>query len=510
MCEFYLQFKNAGEHLTVKTVKKYNDLKYFTRITFNQRYAIKKRLIRLEVPASTDLEFIEMNLENFEISKTEENDAGSGMRVIEYSISNMPSVIKLENLPGYSCTYPHLLALFKAYEISGKRVSLIEDTDDLYSWLKSLITESELSPELAELTDRITQTAGSDTAKIASIYYWVQDNIRYLAFEDGTAAFVPENPNNVYKYKYGDCKGMANLAKSMLKHAGFDARLCWIYTGNTCYSRSIPSIAVDNHMICAVYLNNSYIFLDPTVNYSPLFEINEGIQGKEGMVENGNRYIICQIPATSYGDNLLMIKNEIVLRDDKLIVDGHMSLKGATKKMFQYFLNHLPSDNQEDLVDFFVTKTDNNFLINDIVTTPADSLTNQFNISYNLEISNAVLDIGDEVLLTLDFYNEYRDEKIDTTRRFNFAFDNRKLNRHEISFNIPDNMIVESIPDSLYIEDPKFIITGSYSVEDSLLVYRKNIAIKNNILTVDEFDTWNSAVDRLIKFYNEMVVLKKQ
>jgi len=432
------------------------------------------------------------------------------LKVIEYKISDMPSSYKLENVPGYSCTFPHLLVLFKGYEKSDGQVGLIENTDDLYNWYKSLTTEPTLSLELAAITDQLAQATISDTAKIAAVYYWIQDKIRYLAFENGPAAFVPEIPDNVYKYKYGDCKGMANLTKSMLRHLGLNAHLCWTYSGNTCYWRGIPSISVDNHMICAVNLNDSFIFLDPTVNYSTLFEINEGIQGKESLIENGDNYLIKEIPATPFSANLLMVNNEIGLMDDKLMVEGNISLKGAIKKMFQYFLNHLRSDNKEDLVNFFITKTDNNFLIKEISTTPADSMTDKFDINYNMEISNTVLDIGDEILLTLDFYNEYRNSNIDSTRKFNFAFDSRMLNQHEIIFHIPDNMTVVGVPDSLFIEHPKFEFAGGYAVEDSLLIYRKNISIKNSLLTTGEFDEWNHAIDKLVKFYNEMVILKKQ
>ncbi|MEI9945444.1 MAG: transglutaminase-like domain-containing protein [Chitinophagaceae bacterium] len=91
-------------------------------------------------------------------------------------------------------------------------------------------------------------------------FNWVQHNIRYIAFEDGIAGFKPAKANDVLNKKYGDCKGMANLTRGLLQALGFDARLCWIGTNYIAYDYSTPSMAVDNHMICALIYNGKKIF----------------------------------------------------------------------------------------------------------------------------------------------------------------------------------------------------------------------------------------------------------
>ncbi len=510
VCEFFLEFNKAGQYLTVKIKKKYNDFKYFTRIPFSQNYAIKERTVRFEIPANIEMDLLEMNFDAFDIAKEEHKVENPEMSIIEYKISDIPSSYKLENLPAYSCSFPHLLALFKSYENSGELISLIENTDDLYNWYKTLFTESELSPETAKIINKIIDPTDSDTAKIAAVYYWVQDKIRYIAFENGFAAFTPDDPNNVCKVRYGDCKGMANLLKAMLKHLGFDARLCWIYSGNTCYSRETPSIAVDNHMICAVKLNGSFIFLDPTIEYSSLFDVNENIQGKECWVENGDKYILEQIPSTPFSTNLTKVNNYISLVNNKFIVKGNVTLKGNDKKMLQYFLNHQMWGEKEEFINYFVTKSDNNFLIKNNNSTPIDSITDSFEIHYEMEVSNKILDLGNKILLSLDFYNEFRDNKIDSTRKFDYALDTRELKQHDVVFRIPDNMKIADLPKTLSVEHPKFKFSGKYSDEDSLLVYKKTLSIIDNIIAVEEFNEWNNAIDKLVKFYDEVVVLEKK
>ena len=62
--------------------------------------------------------------------------------------------------------------------------------------------------------------ARTEPEKVARIYYWVQDHVRYIAFENGLRGFIPHDAGRVYASRYGDCKDMANLLHEMLRMAG--------------------------------------------------------------------------------------------------------------------------------------------------------------------------------------------------------------------------------------------------------------------------------------------------
>ncbi len=182
VCELRLHFDEAGEHLKVRKIKNYNSLRHSLRIIFNNLYAITNKTVTLTLPTSVDFEIMEMNFEGYDIEKTEQLSEKAGMRSVKYKISNTPSYHKLEQLLEHSCAHPHLLILIKSYESSGEHINLINDVDDLYHWYHTMISASSLSPGLAKITNRITEKALSDSAKIAAVYIWVQDKIRYIAF----------------------------------------------------------------------------------------------------------------------------------------------------------------------------------------------------------------------------------------------------------------------------------------------------------------------------------------
>ena len=42
--------------------------------------------------------------------------------------------------------------------------------------------------------EEITKGITGDVEKVKALYQWMQDNIRYIAYEDGIAGFKPEKP----------------------------------------------------------------------------------------------------------------------------------------------------------------------------------------------------------------------------------------------------------------------------------------------------------------------------
>ena len=120
-------------------------------------------------------------------------------------------------------------------------------------------------------------------------YAWVQSNIRYVAFEAGIGKHQPDTPAEVIRKRYGDCKGLALLLKTLLVEQGIDARLVFLGTDKvSCHISEIPSLASMNHVICTAHLNGSTYYLDATCNYIPVGYIPGNIQGVEALIEDGN------------------------------------------------------------------------------------------------------------------------------------------------------------------------------------------------------------------------------
>jgi hypothetical protein len=64
--------------------------------------------------------------------------------------------------------------------------------DDLYVWYSYLISKTKNDKTYLKVqVDKLIAGKTTDEEKIKAIYYWVQDNVRYIAFESGFAALCP-------------------------------------------------------------------------------------------------------------------------------------------------------------------------------------------------------------------------------------------------------------------------------------------------------------------------------
>ncbi|MDB6057604.1 MAG: transglutaminase protein, partial [Verrucomicrobiales bacterium] len=67
-----------------------------------------------------------------------------------------------------------------------------DKVDDVYAWNNRLYLMAGNDKEKLKSTlAKITAAKTTDIEKIKAIYYWVQDNIRYIAYEDGYSGYIP-------------------------------------------------------------------------------------------------------------------------------------------------------------------------------------------------------------------------------------------------------------------------------------------------------------------------------
>ncbi len=508
VCRFMMLFGEPGETNTLSYDKTYNDLRYLSDIPLSDDYRVARMKVTLSIPDYLGLKLVEMNFEGFDITKTVTYNSKENLKVIEYTARNIPPQEGVQNLPGYSCTFPHIL-LVPEYRVSAGNdtINILRSHDDLNKWYLSLVKRGSITPELAAFTDELVKHCHTDNEKMAKVMQWIGEKIRYIAFENGTAAFVPEAAESVFRKRYGDCKGMSNLAAVMLRHLGFDARLGWVYTGRTCIPDSVVSLAGSNHMICVVMQDGKPLFLDATLKYGLIGEIPESIQGRRCVVENNGSCEVLRIPETRPRNNLTSVSDTVSIEGNRLQLSGRMTLMGMPRLSLQYFLDQVESGEKENLLKSFLTVGGKSVKVLSLLTSPKDTLSDTFRLSYRLEVPNALITTGNDIMLSLDFRNELKGRKIEKLRSYNYELEGRLLNEQEVVLRLPGHLKVKKLPEPVSITRPGFSFTGTYEAGEGFVRYLKRIEIADDIVKPDEFVAWNESVSRIVRFYKDMIVL---
>ena len=486
------------------------DPRYFTSIYFSDEMEILTKEVIISIPRWMKAELKELNFGNYSIKKTSSYDSSTDTDVITYTMQNLPAMHHEDNSPGPSYIYPHLLVLCKSASPDGQKFTYFNTLADQYAWYRTLVNNIQNDQEIIK-AKALSITAGltTDIDKIKAIFYYVQNNIRYIAFEDGIAGFKPEKADEVLRKKYGDCKGMANLTKSLLTALGYDARLCWLGTNHIAYDYQTPSMGVDNHMICGLNFGSKTIYLDATETYLGFNEYAERIQGRQVLTENGDNYILSRVPTPGLAQNFDFETSKLNINGNMLTGTVSHLWKGEDKENVLSGLNSVKKEKADEAMIRFLSADDSNYAIADLKISSTDNADKDLTASYTLAHKNAISSFSKAYYVDLDRKKEFINSAIKIAERQHDYWFGHKINMcKEMELVIPEGYKVSSLPAKLDIVNPDYEFHVSYTTLPGKLTYKKNILIKNTHLGTAKFEQWNKDIELLGKTYNESVILK--
>ena len=507
-CSVKFPTEEKGKAFTYTYEENYNDIKYLTSQYFHTTFPAVEKTVEFRVPSWLELDLKEFNFTNHSIERTTTKDGD--INKIVYKIKDVQAYSSERSAPNHALTYPHIITVSKAYTENGKRQVLFESVKDLYAWYRSICDSVVNDPSaLKGKVTELTATKKTDLEKIESIFYWVQDNIRYIAFEDGIMGFKPDAAQNVFKKKYGDCKGKANLLKEMLKLAGFDARLTWIGTSDLPYDYSLPSLAVDNHMICTVIAGGKKYFLDGTENFIALNDYAQRIQGKQILIEDGKNYIIEKIPDFTAERNKVRSVTTITIGADTLKGTSKVEYNGESKAMLQGVYTSIRNDKRKDALSSFLRHGDDNLVVTNIREPDFKERQKPIEVSFDFKANHQLTKAGNELYVVMDWTKEFSGLEFDSKRKNDYEFSNKYYLDVQTELVIPEGYKVDYLPAAFKRSTPQYSFDGSYTNKGKSIVYKKLIIVNKPVLLKTEFEAWNKFIKEINTFYNDQVVVVK-
>lgn len=505
LCVIKFPLAEKGKAFTYSYQNNYRDIKFLTSFYFNHHFPVLERTVQFNVPSWMEVDLREFN---FGANAVEKSSVKEGdVTKITYRMNGLPAYTKEPGSPNHALSYPHLICVSKAYTDGGQRHPLFESVKDLYGWYSTVCSDIGNQPEtFKSKVAELTETKKTDLEKVESIFYWVQDNIRYIAFENGIMGFKPDAAQNVFSKKYGDCKGKANLLKEMLKLAGFDARLTWIGTSDLPYDYSLPSLAVDNHMICTVIIGGKKYFLDGTEEHIALNDYAQRIQGKQVLIEDGKNYIIEKIPSFPAERNRKNVVTKIAVQEDKLVGTATAEYNGESKIMVQSVYASVRSDDKDEALTSFLKSGNENVEIADVKTPDFKDRQKPLQISYGIKAAHQVTKTGDELYVIMDWNKEFGDMEMPEDRKNDYEFNQKYSYNFQTELAIPTGYKVTYLPAAFKKATPDYSFEGAYVNNGKSVVYKKTIVVNKPILRKADFTQWNAFLSDINKFYNDQVV----
>jgi transglutaminase-like putative cysteine protease len=434
----------------------------------------------------------------------------------EWTAQNLEGLKVEEKSPPVRYYAPQLVCYVKSYTNKKGKVNVLTGVDDLYRWYYTFIKDlnKDKSQELTDVVLKLKSESKSELDFVRRVYYWVQDNIQYIAFEQGMRGLIPHSGSYVCEKRFGDCKDMANLIVAMLQLASVKAYHTWIGTRDIPYQYTkLPTPLVDNHMIATyVTQDGKYYFLDGTDDYLPFGMPSSMIQGKEALIGfDSVHYEIKTVPVIDKSVNVMTDSMLIKINDNLLVGTGKSSLNGYAKDFGAYQLNRADEEEVKKYVTRLIGKGNNKFFLDNYKLKDLADKDKPTRIAYSFRIGDYFQKVGNEIYLNINLNKEFYNDFINAdTRRTPKENDYQYVKHEYIEFEIPSNYVIEYLPPSVTFDNGILGYDIRYSSKAGKIIFEKMLFLNYLLLEPAQFTSWNAAVTQVSEVYKESVILKKK
>lgn len=487
--------------------------RFLSPVYFGNVYPLINQKLEITVDNDINLRFEKFNMEGVGVRFRESEKRGR--KIYTWEIENQDAYDLEDNGPSPKTILPHIMPIISSYQNKNEEIAVLKDVKDLYNWYYSLvkdINQEELDDELVIITNDLIASQTSEIDKVKAIYYWVQENIKYIDFEYALGGFIPRDANAVFQKKFGDCKDNSSILKEMFKIANIKGSLTWLGTRSIPYSYTdVPTPAADNHMILTYENGRETYFLDATGRYLPLEIPSSFIQGKEALVENGEGdYKIVKVPIVEADQNVYDDVVTITLDGNSIKGKGTLSLTGYQKSnMFNSIENRDTQDKLLAYYNSFLRKGSNRFLVESFEEKNKYSYKDPFQVDYNFTIKDYAQSLNEEVFINLNLYktaiNAY---KIKKDRKTAIEYRYRSEDSITVIFEIPEGKEVSYLPEDVTVDNDFMSASISYKKEGSKITYKHTYKTKKLILEKETHEAFRKSLKKINKAFKEVVVLK--
>ncbi len=433
-----------------------------------------------------------------------------GQRVYEFRAESLPAIEYEEDNPSFNYLSPSAYVLVASYERSGgERIPVLSSLDDLYAWYRSFLNNVDPDESLKELTREIVNEDDTEIEKIRKIFYWVQQNVKYIAFEQGMRGFIPNPPGDVLDKRYGDCKDMSCLLVGLLNTEGIPAKFTWIGSRDLPYRYTeMASPLVDNHMIATVDMGDSTLFLDATGSYSPLGFPTSMIQGKESLVGDGDHFVIKEVPVLRKERSVISDTVFARLSEGTLEGTGSIHFSGFTRVDKAHRLIRRTENGEQKFMEQLLTKGNNKFFLKDYKLSAIEDLDKPISIAYEFKVEDYYREIGDEIYLNLLLDKSLVNGTIED-RTTPMENDYKFIHRSVTVLDLPEDVMLSYQPDNQSWSSDDFSFSVVYRLDGRRLFVTKTYDLDFLLLAPERFDRWNEGIKAYSKATRNSVVLKK-
>ena len=463
---------------------------------------VKKATYSLKVPKSMAIRHALQNINN----KVNVSDGDKNTQIFTLQVDSLPALKQeaysrplREKLPlawfaPTDFVYYGTKGSLKSWADYGKwEYSLIQDRDQL--------TDAERQ-ELHQLTDGLK----TDREKVETIYKRLEKSTRYVAVLLGIGGQQPAPAVSVSKSGFGDCKGLSNYMRAMLKEIGIPSNYTTISTINRRLQKNFASVGQMNHVILQVPLKNDTLWLECTNPQLPMGYVHEDIAGHDAIEVSQTGGRLVRLPVYADSTNLMHSAININLSEQ-----GAANLKVSLSVLNRQYESCIPLLKADE--------KDRQKYLHQIVHAPqaeigkVDINESGAKITLDAEIKSQKYanQTGQRLFVPIcPVHRGYTVPNTNTERIDDIWRDMGYLDTDDITITIPEGYAIEACPKGVSIEQPFASFSFSIKADDNTIHVKNRLLMKSGTFPKSQYPQLADFIRSINSAYNQKVVLKKK
>ena len=455
---------------------------------------------------NTNYKFKGYNLGSYNLN-FEENDSQ-----LVFNASNLKAIKKESMSPDFLEVMPWVRVALNEFELKG-RYGKCEDWKEFGLWqYEELLTERDIISESTKqkVSDLISNLV-TEKEKVKRIYEYVQNNTRYVGVQLGIGGWQPILASEVDRVKYGDCKGLTNYTKALLKSQGIESYYTVVFSDKNKKNldKSFASLQ-GNHVFLNVPVNEETVWLECPSQTAPFGFLGSSTDDRDVLVVKPTGGEIVHTPVYDETQNTYVATATISLKSNNSMIASFESVSKGIQYDYQSYKENLNSDRLEE--QYMRTwRYLNGLKINDKKLS-LDKENVVFNEKINLSVSNYTTKAGDKLFVPLNPLNRLIEVPTKyADRRLPFETERSFLDTDTYEFIVPDTYIIEYLPER-YELSSEF---GTYEIEikkpvEGKIKYTRKLMLKEGVFPKEKYASYRAFIKKIVKKDKSKFVLTKK
>ena len=446
------------------------------------------------------------NLEGYDF-KIEDNE-----NELSFSAENLKAVERENLSPNFSTLMPWIRVALNDFELKGV-LGTSRGWSDYGKWRNDKLLEGRdvLNDATIQHITSLTERSKTKKEKVKLIYEYVQDNTRYVGVQLGIGGWQPIEAKEVDKVKYGDCKGLTNYTKALLKSQNIESYYSVVFAGDdkVSFDKDFASMQ-GNHVFLNVPLDEETIWLECTSQTIPFGFLGDFTDDRDVLVVTPEGGKIVHTPVYDESFNTFVADVTITLGNSGDFIANYTSVsRGIQYDLQSYKMSMKPDQLKERYLSIWDYLNGFSITSNEL-TVDKDKV--ELYEKLTVSVSNYATKAGEKLLVPINPFN--RITKVPrkySDRKLPFKTDRSFSDTDVYQFVIPSEYQIGVMPED-YLITSEF---GSYKITlekkgENKIKYTRELTLKEGVFPKEKYNSYRAFIKKIVKKDKSKFVLTKQ